>query len=336
MKKALLATVAAAALGFGGAAYASPVYLDNGVHFGVDNSTKTGVFDTLGIVSTLATSIYVGTPIGATQNTNPAGVGYSTAVPNGTLIFAPGTQVIDTNDSTTMNTYGFVPGGKTNLFGTDNAFNATYPVVPQGVNIDTLNTPSTGNGFSNGTGDDAWGAATGRWGLTYTYTLSGVTTATGVNFTGGTIDIFYNGVTTASSDLQSIKVLEIDVTGSNLQAPNLTVFGKVDKNFLSGASAFVQNFWNLAQGGGTSFLSYLNGGSDIDFRMAINVDPAMATLFDSWNATWVTNDDRTPVVFRQSVTSGIAEFNVPEPATLALMGLALAGAGVVSRRRKQA
>lgn len=323
MKKALLATVAAAALGFGGAAYATPIYIDNGVNHGPDNSTKTSAFNTLGVTETSATSIYLGVPQ------------------------TIGTTVYDTNSVSVMQSYGFTAGLKDSL-GTAQ-LTAVYPQIPAGVNVDLLNTPTTGNGFTNGTGDFGWG--NGYWGLTYEYTLTGVTTATGVYFSGGTIDIFYHdaapnisGLTNPdaaalASNTNKTKVLEIDVTGSSLKAPNLTVFGKVDAAFLASASSFVQNFWHIAGGAGTSFAEYFNaGGSGIDFKLDVNVNPADPTADHFWTQNYRLVEDGPiqTAFFRQATTSGTIEFTVPEPATLALMGLALAGAGVVSRRRKQA
>ncbi len=321
MNKFSRALAAVAAVGLSHtAAYASPVTLNTGVDYNGDGSTQTSAANSLGFTGSLSTSVFIGNPLAA------------------------GTTVITTNNSTVLNANGFATTATTNILGgaldTPASDNKPKSASRAQLNIDDVNSdvdPFDYNGFVNGVNPaTAYNASLGgsSWALTYDYVLNGKVNSNGfIDYTSGSFNIFYNAKDAGGSAV-TLKVLELDLFTASNQVNNLPLSGKLDFGFLTSLSAadqtFVKNFWQDAQPGGTSFYDkWMADPVAITWYMNTNENPAKIKVDQLF-----TGKPESSNIFRQTAWNGEFSFNVPEPGSIALVGLALTGLAFASRRKK--
>jgi hypothetical protein len=146
---------------------------------------------------------------------------------------------------------------------------------------------------------------------------------------GGVLNLYVQ--TSTSGGL--INFMNIDLTGGGATGVSTILDGIVDFTGISGAGLTYANMFHSGTstcGGSSGFFDIWTncGGSTGD----------MAIQFASTQDTNVVASQFTPISGGVQITSnhnGSATFNIPEPGSLALLGLALAGLGMTQRRRKQ-
>jgi hypothetical protein len=298
------------------------VIIDVGTDKNGDGDSVTAAFYELGYSGTNATSIY------------QAGL-------------AIGSTVIDTNIASILQAYGVALG--TNSYATAGTVvfpspPAPAPFTPATVNLNGSTPANAGRNIDSlnplaGPYDPADPVATdteglnegGGFRLTYDYYLVGTLGAGGAVFNDGYFNVFYDDLVTPAVD--NTQVLRVNVTGSTLQTANLDIFGLVSfdwdgDNVNDCTTAFCQNFWNFQTGSPSDWYSLAGSGVELSMQLDTNVNPPFPTLA----SLGVTNGGQNWV--RQTTLDGSIRFSVPEPGTLALLGLGLMGLGFSARRKR--
>lgn len=286
------------------------VIIDVGTDKNADGNSVTSAFYELGYTGTVATSIY------------EAGL-------------AIGSTVIDTNISSILQSYGVAAGANlyTSASGVPNSVGLNGTTTTTGKDISTLNPLGTPDIQPDPTVDTESLNQIGGWRLTYDYYLEGKLGVGGATFDTGYFNLYYDDLATAANENE--QVLRVNVTGSTLELLNLDVFGLVSFDWDGDTvndctTAFCQNFWSFQTGSPNDWYSLVGTGVELTMRLDTNVNPPFPTLA----SLGVTTDGQNGYWVRQTTLDGSVRFSVPEPGTLALLGLGLMGLGFSARRKR--
>lgn len=307
MKKLLLSTIAAASL-VAGSANAGDIYLNVGTN-DYDDTVTTGAGAFLGIFAGS------GFDAGNSETGSFSEFGFSQLLATsiydtdgaGNLL---GT-VTDTNIPAALMAAGIPVGGVTGT-ALDGSTSVTLerPACDLGqCDIDALSplVPPAGT--------DSEGFLR-SWDFQVEYSLNAILTPAGPVYTGGTFDFIFNDFFDDSNDRT---VITGTVTGSNIQAANLDIF--FDVTYAEAGFMFIDN--------GSSFVDAADRIADgflPTFTLDTNVNPPIPTADQLLEIG--------TVAIRQTTLDGSIAASIPEPATVAMLGLGLLGLGASARRKK--
>lgn len=212
----------------------------------------------------------------------------------------------------------------------------TNGMVDPGEAVTDIGTGYITGSIPGGFGTDAENLNS-SWGLNLEYSATGTAIVSGpiiaANYTSGTVNVTYSdGV------LSDLQVLALDITSSMLVPGNFVISGLIDYSWYvpGGANdALIEAMFNFVDpiAGMTSFYDIWAANPmdpiEISFRYDTNVDlfSVVPTADDC------VGDFGADALCRSAELDGSVRFSVPEPASVALLGIGLLGLGGMARKK---
>lgn len=222
---------------------------------------------------------------------------------------------------TDVNSDNFVSIGDTITSNAGMAVSTTQDSV-----LATHATSLIGLGFGDNNGFWGGGApSAGQWGLTFGFTnVQGQLTSTGFQYGSGTINLYAFDVSavaaaaTGTTDVSAhlTHLFDLNIAGGGDTGVSTVFAGNVG-NFS------VADYFNIAYGAGSKTFqeaSLLPGG--LRFLTSNDTEGVAGSSFDGNTTLDISGQHE-----------GSVSFNVPEPATIAILGLGLLGMAGASRRK---
>lgn len=154
------------------------------------------------------------------------------------------------------------------------------------------------------------------WDIQVEYKLIATLTPSGPVYTGGYMEFFFNSFLDDTNDRS---ILKAEVTGSSINAANLDI--NFDITMAEAGFLFVKTGSTF-----TDVADRLEPGKYASFALDTNVNPPIPTA----DQLLLVGDK----AIRQTTLDGSITAAIPEPASIAMLGLGLLGLGAASRRKK--
>lgn len=158
----------------------------------------------------------------------------------------------------------------------------------------------------------------GSWDLQLAYHFDGVLTASGPVYTGGTFEVYFNDLNDDSNDRL---VLSGELLNSTLQAANLLL--NFELTYAEAGFLYVEN----ASG------DFVAADAGTKLVLDTNVNPPIPTADQLLLVNSGTIEEPVVNAIRQTTLDGSITASIPEPGSLALLGIGALGLSMVRRRR---